>query len=130
MDLARAGFAPLVGDGSARTNPIHEKDLAHVIVDGLDYPNREISVGGPEVLTRRAIFEMAFKVLDKKPRCVRVPGAMISAQSRLISMFDPRTAQITDFLNKVSQLDVIAPSTGSERLYDYFESRTGVLSDA
>ena len=128
LDLAKTGFAPLVGDGSARTNPIHEKDLAEIVVDALDHPNREISVGGPEVLTRREIFDMAFQVLAKKPRYVRIPGAVLSAQSRLTSMFDPRMAQITSFLNKVSQVDVIAPSAGKERLYNYFERKAGVLA--
>ena len=123
LDIARSGIAPMIGNGQARTNPIHEKDLAKVCVDALENGNGRISVGGPEVFTRKRIFELAFEALGKKPRFIKVPGMMISAQNKLVSIFDPRLAQLTSFLQTVSQVDVIAPAFGTNRLEEYFASQ-------
>ena len=128
LELARNGIVPLIGNGTAVTNPIHPKDLAEVCVDAIEGANRRISVGGPEVHTRRKIFEMAFQALDKKPRFIKVPGAMISAPRRVVSLFDQRMAQLTDFLQAVSQVDVVAPAYGTHRLEDYFTERVGALA--
>lgn len=120
LDIARSGIAPLIGNGQARTNPIHQRDLAKVCTEAIGSKNGRISVGGPEVLTRKRIFELAFQALGKKPRFIKVPGMMISAPNKVVSMFDPRLAQLTAFLQAVSQVDVIAPSFGAHRLGDYF----------
>lgn len=58
--MAKRGFLVDIGDGSARTNPIDEHDLAEIVVDvalGGDGP-RDVSAGGPDVLTRREIMEL------------------------------------------------------------------------
>lgn len=128
LDLAKSGFAPLIGNGSALTNPIHEEDLASVCVDAIDGDNRRISVGGPEILSRRQIFELAFEALDKKPRFIKVPAAMVSAQARFVALFDQRLAQLTAFLQAVSQVDVVAPTYGTRRLTEYFEERVGAFA--
>ncbi len=126
LDIAQKGIAPMIGDGTARTNPIHEQDLASICVDAIDGPNRDIPAGGPETFSRRQIFEMAFNALGKKPRFVRVPGAALSAQSRLLSLFNPRISQLTDFLKQVSQVDVVAPAYGQQRLGSYFDEKANV----
>ena len=128
LDIASTGFAPLIAGGSARTNPIHEEDLAAVCVNAIEGPNQVIPIGGPETHTRRSIFEMAFKAVGKKPRFIKVPRAMISAQSRMVSLFDSRLAQLTDFLQAVSQIDVIAPPTGSQTLEKYFNQKVGAAA--
>jgi hypothetical protein len=53
---------------------------------------------------------------------------MVSAQARLMSMFDPRLAQLTAFLQQVSQIDVIAPTYGARRLSTYFEEHASVAA--
>ena len=123
LDIARSGIAPLIGNGQARTNPIHEKDLAKICVEAVENGNGRISIGGPEILTRKRIFELAFEALGKKPRFIKVPSMMISAPSKVVSIFDPRLAQLTSFLQTVSQVDVIAPSFGTHRLEEYFANQ-------
>ena len=123
LELAKNGVAPLIGDGRAVTNPIHEEDLAKVCVDAIEGPNRDIPVGGPDIFTRRQIFELAFRVLEKKPRFIRIPGAAVSAQSRILSYFNPRVSQLMAFLQQVSQEDVVAPAYGHHRLGTYFEEK-------
>ena len=122
LDIARSGIAPLIGNGLARTNPIHEKDVAKICVEALGIKNERISVGGPKVYTRKSIFEHAFKALGKKPRFIKLSSMMISAPQKVVSMFDPRLAQLTAFLQAVSEVDVIAPTYGTHRLEDYFSS--------
>lgn len=130
LDIASSGIAPLIGDGKAVTNPIHEADLARVCVDAMEGPNREIPVGGPEIFTRKQIFELAFRILNKKPRFIRVPGAAISAQSRIMSYFNPRVSQLLQFLQQVSKVDVVAPAYGTHRLGTYFEEKVNVMADS
>lgn len=126
LDLARNGVVPLIGDGTAVTNPIHEEDLARVCVDAIEGSNRDIPVGGPDVFTRRQIFELAFRALEKKPRFVRIPSAAVAAQTRILSLFNPRASQLMAFLQQVSQVDVVAPSYGERRLGAYFEDKATI----
>lgn len=128
FELAQAGIAPLIGDGKALTNPIHEQDLAKVCVTALEGSDCEIPVGGPDILSRRQIFELAFQAIGKKPRFVRIPNMMVSAQTKVISVFDTRVAQLTAFLKQVSQTDVVAPTYGTHRLASYFEEKAAVAA--
>ncbi len=128
LELARIGIAPLIGSGTALTNPIHEEDLARVCVSALEGNDCEIPVGGPDILSRRQIFELAFQALGKKPRFVRIPNLMVSAQTKVMSVIDPRMAQLTSFLKEVSQTDVVAPTYGTHRLAGYFEEKAGVTA--
>ena len=59
LPMARRGFLIDIGSGHTRTNPIDERDLAEIVAEELERANnvrgegpREISVGGPEVVTR------------------------------------------------------------------------------
>lgn len=118
--MVRLGIAPLIGTGEARTNPIHEKDLALVCADAIDSGQGAIPVGGPEVLTRRAIFEKAFEAVGKKPRFVRIPNGLVAFNRWMISGMDPRLSDLIAFFQAVNQTDVVAPAQGNLRLGDYF----------
>lgn len=125
LNAAASGIAPLFGNGRALTNPIHEQDLAQLCVEAIEGGDREIPVGGPEILSRKQIFELAFKAAEKKTRLLKVPGAMVSAQSRVVSLFDKRLSQLTAFLQAASETDLVAPSYGSRRLEEYFAHKMG-----
>ena len=58
--MAERGRVVLVGAGGARTNPVHEEDVARECADAVEVGERELSVGGPETYTRREIAELAF----------------------------------------------------------------------
>ena len=118
--LVRLGLAPLMGTGEARTNPIHEKDLALICADAIENGQGPIPVGGPEVLTRRAIFEKAFEAVGKKPRFIRVPSGLVAFNRWAISGLDPRLSELIVFFQAVNQTDVVAPARGNLRLGDYF----------
>ncbi|MBZ0234619.1 MAG: NAD(P)H-binding protein, partial [Deltaproteobacteria bacterium] len=75
LGLARSGALPEIGDGSARTNPIGDDDLAAVCLAAIesDEPALAVDAGGPDVVTRHAIAEMAFAAARTEPRYRRVP---------------------------------------------------------
>ena len=127
VDMAAKGPLPLVGDGSARTNPIHEADVAASCADAiLDLPI-EREIGGPEVLSRRDIAAQAFAAVGKTPRYRKIPPVVLLGMAGALRPFHPRLSQLMAFVGAVSTRDVIAPGVGARKLLDYFE---GVASGA
>lgn len=118
--IARFGIAPLIGDGTARTNPIDERDLADLCVAALRDASTEVSVGGPEVLSRREIAERAFRAAGRKPRFVHLSDRLLDAQRKGLAWLDPRWAALLAFIQTASQVDVVAPTRGERRIEEYF----------
>lgn len=118
--MAANGRAVVIGDGGARTNPIHEADVARACVDALDGEARELAVGGPETYTRREIAELAFEALGQPPRITHVRaglGRVMVTPSRFI---DRRLHDLIQFGLAASTTDLVAPPYGSARLAEYF----------
>jgi uncharacterized protein YbjT (DUF2867 family) len=125
LDLAASGRPlPLVAGGRARSNPIHEADLAPACLEALDAGAGERDVGGPEVLTRREEAELAFETVGKPPRTRPLPPLLARAGTAALRPFDARRAAILAFLARVNEIDMIAPAHGSRRLADYFAERS------
>lgn len=122
--MARRGRAFVVGDGAARTNPVHERDVARACVESITATERELSVGGPEVFTRRGIAELAFEVLGRRPKVTAVPSGLMRAAASPVRLFDRRLCDLLDFGVAASTIDLIAPPVGTRRLRDYFEEMT------
>ena len=67
---------PLVGGGAQEVNPVHACDLAEVIRDILRrlYTIEILTIGGPEVLTQRAMLESYRRWLSlPKAKALRIP---------------------------------------------------------
>lgn len=124
LSFARMGALPVIGNGSAKTNPIDPRDVARAAVERLESGPREIPLGGPEVLTRRQIAETIFRALGRQPRLVRVPAVFLGWTSRAMRNSNPRASALIEFLAAVSTTDCVAPSRGSIRLFDYLRERT------
>jgi uncharacterized protein YbjT (DUF2867 family) len=120
--LARRGVLVIPGDGAARTNPIHEDDVAAACVDAVTSSEGQIAVGGPEVLTRRRIAELAFECTGRPPRVVSVPPAAFGAASAAVSWMNPRLYALVEFGLAASRVDVVAPAFGRQRLGDYLRA--------
>ncbi len=119
LEFARRGLAVSFGDGNARSNPIHEADLAVACVGAIDSTSPQIEVGGPEIITRREEVEMAFAAVGRKPRVLRIPAAPLKSALPFIRLTDRRRGEMLDFLAAISHTDVLAPPQGSRRLEDY-----------
>jgi uncharacterized protein YbjT (DUF2867 family) len=120
--LARRGLGTVIGDGRARTNPVHQQDVAEALVEHLASGPAEISVGGPETWTRREIAELAFHVLGKRPRLIHVPAGAFRAGAKMVGLWNPRLGELLDFAAAVSTTDCVAPTVGRLRLEDYFRA--------
>jgi uncharacterized protein YbjT (DUF2867 family) len=121
VPMARRGILVDIGDGRARTNPICERDLAEIIVDvalgrGGD---REMSAGGPDILTRKELFELVASAANRHVRIFRVPAWLGRSGSALLSLVHPRIGQFARFAAALATHDGIAPSLGTTRLTDY-----------
>jgi uncharacterized protein YbjT (DUF2867 family) len=123
IPLARKGLVPVFGDGSCRTNPIDERDLAAqaALAAESEAPGlTQIELGGPEVFTRDHIAQIAFEVIGKRPRLLHVPAGLANAGAALLSPFNPRAAHFVRFAAHVMSHDCLAPAIGTRRLGDYF----------
>ncbi|MBL8228469.1 MAG: SDR family oxidoreductase [Bryobacterales bacterium] len=120
LDLARKGAIPRIGDGRARTNPVHEADVAEVIRTHLNEGPEEVNVGGPEILERREIAAMAFAALGRKPRLLPVSPVLMRTMGKMMGLWNPRMGELTEFAAAVSVTDSIAPMGGRRKLGEYF----------
>jgi len=119
LEFVRRGAAISFGDGKARSNPIHEADLALACVEAIEGADHEVEVGGPEAITRREEIEMAFAAVGRKPRVLRVPPALLKAVLPVFGLRDRRRAEMLDFLAAISRTDVLGAPYGHRRLRDY-----------
>jgi uncharacterized protein YbjT (DUF2867 family) len=119
LEAARRGPVVMFGNGQARSNPIHEAELAAACVDAIETDDRLLEVGGPEVLTRRQEVEQAFAALGKKPRTIRLPTPILGATLLALRRIDRRRAEMVAFVSTITRIDVLAPTRGERRLSDY-----------
>jgi len=122
VNLARKGLTTVIGDGRARTNPVHQADVAGKLLENLESGPTELSVGGPEVFTRREIAELAFAVIGKRPRVLPVPAAAFRLGAKLVGLTNSLLGELFEFVTAVSTTDCVAPCVGRLRLEDHFRS--------
>lgn len=120
LKFAQKGRGIIIGSGACRTNPIHEADVAAACVDALRKDVSELAVGGPEIFTRKETVELAFAVLQRPPRLLFVPPGVFKLMIAPLRLINRRIYALLDFGIAVTQLDVVAPAYGAQRLRDYF----------
>lgn len=128
--MAQQGIGVVVGNGEARTNPIHPSDAARACIEGLAHGVRDVEVGGPAVYTRRQLVETAFGTLGRRPKMLRAPEWAMPVAAGLLRPFQPRIAALLEFGNLVSLRDCLAPAYGTLRLEDYFRHMAGLHAAA
>jgi uncharacterized protein YbjT (DUF2867 family) len=120
--MAEKGPLPLIGDGSAVTNPVHERDVAEAVVAAVTASaSSEVDLGGPEVLTRRRIAELALVACQKPLRLVSLPVAVMRAIAWCYGLFNRRMAELLRFVILASTHACVAPAAGTRLLGTYFE---------
>lgn len=123
LPAARRGFGIIIGSGSARTNPIHPDDVAAAALDLARSGEKERAVGGPEVLTRREIVELACRAAGRRARVFSVPTKATLMLGRAARRRSPRLCELIEFVTAVSVTNCVAPAVGTRRLADWFEAR-------
>lgn len=118
--MAKRGVIPLVGDGLARTNSIHQKDLAEKVVSLLDDGPNLIEVGGPKIHTRREMAEMLQEVIGGK--IVSVPEKLADWGMILPEIINSNMADKLDYFRHITSHDMIGEKTGKITFQDYLQS--------
>lgn len=123
VDAARnSGRVTLIGDGSARVNPIADEDLAQVVADAVRDQPREVTVGGPEIFTRDQIAAMACEVAGVEPRVRHTPTWIASLRAKFASPFRPRLAAALRFEALIGEVDWLGPENGQRTLRPALEA--------
>ncbi len=119
----KRGKLSMIGTGQARTNPVHEADVAKVLVDALESRVQEVDVGGPEVFTWEEIAGMAAVAAGDVPvRFSYVWRAQLRAALRRFTGrhgYDSALYRIAEV-----EVDMTGPAVGERRLKDYLASAT------
>lgn len=123
LELARAGPLPQIGDGSARSNPIADEDLAEVCVRALEVVPGVQEVGGPEVLSRRELGELVFAALGLPPKVRAVSPAAVRTIGALLRPLHPRLGQLLPFYAAVNTRDLVAARVGTRKIGAFFRER-------
>ncbi|HKO46356.1 MAG TPA: NAD(P)H-binding protein [Polyangiaceae bacterium] len=131
LAMALKGPIPVIGDGSALTNPIDERDVAEAVLRAVLAPgSTESDIGGPETLSRRQIAEAAFTALGRRPRLVRLPVWGLRIIGWIYGLFNRRMAEFLRFIQLAATHSCVAPTPGRRRLLDHFAERAKALGVA
>jgi len=122
FNMAKKGRMYLFGDGELRANPIHGEDLALVCVDAIQGDEKEIEVGGPEILSQNEIASIAFDVLGTKPKITYIPDWIRVTILKIVKLFTrSKFYGPIEFFMTVLATDMIAPKKGKHTLKEYFK---------
>lgn len=120
LRVARMGFIPTIGDGEAKTNPIHPADLAEICIQNLEEGEKEIEVGGPQTFSRNEIAQMACVAANCRGN-LHIPKTIAGLGMLFLPFFNH--THLYDKLaifKQVMTQDEVAPSFGKRLLGDYF----------
>lgn len=122
LAMAQRGRIYLTGSGTHRVNPIHGADLAVRCVDAAGDGQREVDLGGPEVMTWNQVAALAFRVVDRPARITHVPEWMTGSVVRVVRAFNRQQGELMAFFTTMATTDVVAQSTGTHLLEAHFRN--------
>lgn len=126
--VASRGLLPEFNGGTARTNPIHEIDLARACVEAFDAPfGHEADIGGPDPLTRHEIAMLALSAVGREAKQIRVPVSVLRTAGKAFMPFNPRVGHLFTFIAEILIDDFVAPCYGTHHIADYFRERAEEL---
>jgi uncharacterized protein YbjT (DUF2867 family) len=120
--MAKRGIGFTFGDGHARLNPIHGRDLAEFIVERLAGPTGSWDVGGPDTFTYRSMEELAFEVAGRRPHILKLRPGIAGPLQWGADRTSPRASNLARFFLESLQVDAVGEPTGSRRLEPYLRS--------
>ena len=119
--MAKKGKVYLLGSGDQKANPIHGEDLAKVCVSAIASEDKEIEVGGPEILTHTEIANIAFEAVGKTSKIVHIPDWIRRSILKFGKLFmNYKKFGPIEFFMNVMAIDMVAPEYGQHTLKNYF----------
>ncbi len=119
--LAKKGRLPSFKGGHAKSNPIHEADLAQVCLEAIESGAQDLPCGGPEVLTRAQMNSLACAAVGKPDKSMKAPLWGLKMAAYCATPFQPRMGQLLEFVASLSENDLVAPVRGTRKIGDYFK---------
>lgn len=121
LQMAKSGRVYLFGSGHQKFNPIHGKDLARAIVYSLEDNNKELTIGGPDILSLNEISELALKALNKPIKISHLPDCLRRLILWTLRKFTPvKTYGPIEFFLTLMAEDNIATTYGEHHLKDFY----------
>ncbi len=123
LDMAKNGRVFLFGNGEKKLNPIHGEDLAKVCVEEIDSNTKELSIGGPDVLSQNDIARLALEAWNKPEKIVHLPDWIRKVTITLLRTFtSSKTYGPIEFFLTAMAYDNIANCYGDRSLENFFKS--------
>lgn len=129
LKKAKKGKLRVIAGGDALLNPIHSADFATAFVDAVEAREQEVDVGGPEVLSRREIAELAIKAWGKEPRIRNLPLALAMYWAKFAWFRGGHNKFVSAVVTASANTDLVAPELGERTLADYFAEQVARLSE-
>lgn len=124
LDMAKSGKVYLFGDGNLRLNPIHGEDLAKACLQAIDNQEKEVNIGGQDILSHRQIAELAFQAHQKPVKIIFLPDWIRKFVLWSVRTFtSPKTYGVIEFFLTTMNMEMIAPKYGQNRLEDFFKMK-------
>lgn len=121
LQMAKSGRVYLFGNGHQKFNPIHGEDLANFIYQLLPKNIKEVSIGGPNVLSLNDISKLALSALQKPIKITHLPDCIRKITLWILRSFTPvKIYGPLEFFLTLMAEDNIAPSHGRHHLKDFF----------
>ena len=121
LKMAKQGKGYVFGSGEFRINPIHGQDLAEICVKAANGEEKEINVGGPDILTHNEIVAIAFESLNKKIKISRIPIWLKNFILATLRFFTSvKTYGPVEFFMTVLTMEMVAPTYGKHHIKDFF----------
>lgn len=122
FNMAKKGRVYLFGPGNNRMNPIHGADLAEICADAAEGKNREIDVGGPEILTYRDIARLALEIQGKSKKISSVPVWILNLVIGITKLFNRHQGELLAFFTTAGTSNMVAPTTGTHTLKEHYQT--------
>ncbi len=119
--MAKAGRVYQFGDGSVRLNPIHGSDLAEYCLAAMARSERELDVGGPDVLTVKQIAQRAFQAIGEQENIIELPDILRRLALWIVARMPDKWGGAAEFFLTAMSQDAIASVYGKQQLSKYYE---------
>jgi uncharacterized protein YbjT (DUF2867 family) len=118
--MAKRKLIPVVGDGKARTNSIHQQDLARVVVNFLGEGPEMIEVGGPVIHSRMEMAELVQSKIGGK--IVKVPEKVADWGMFLPELLDESLSAKLSYFKYITTHDMIGEKKGKITFEEYLNN--------
>ena len=118
--MAKRKLIPIIGKGEARTNSIHQKDLAAFVLQYLETGPEVIEVGGPLIHSRMEMAEMIKERIGGK--VVNVPEKIADFGMLLPEIVNDDISSKLKYFKYVTSHDMIGEKTGKISFKEYLDN--------